>query len=174
MRRSKALLAAMLGAAAIGVSALADHTPENPDGRRISSPLLAGAQIDPETLRIVERACQSCHSERTQWPWYSHVPPASWLIHRDVARARDRFDLTRWGWYSALEKQALLSAIGAAARTGVMPPRRYRIFHPESDLSPPERERLYRWTRAERLRLREYDDPAPMSGDNRFLWDRRF
>jgi hypothetical protein len=173
MRRSKVLLAAMLGGLAIGVSALAHRTPDNPDGRRIS-PFLAGAQIDPETLGIVERACQNCHSERTQWPWYSHVPPVSWLIHRDVDRARDRLNLTQWGWYSSLERQALLSAIGAAARTGVMPPRRYTFLHPEGDLSRSERERLYGWTRAERLRLRDFDDPAPMSGDTRFLWDRRF
>jgi hypothetical protein len=96
MRRSKALLAAMVGGIAIGVSALACHMPDNPDGRRIS-PFLAGSEIDPETMGIVERACQNCHSERTQWPWYSRVPPVSLLVHRDVARARGRLNLTRWG-----------------------------------------------------------------------------
>ena len=156
MRLTKTSIAIALGVAALGVSALAFHA----DPPRTLTPVLAGAQIDSETLAIVERACQNCHSERTEWPWYSHVPPASLLIHRDVVQARDRMNLTRWEDYSALEKQALLSAIGAAVRTGVMPPRRYTVLHPRSVLTGLERERVYRWTREERLRLRNSAEPA--------------
>jgi len=174
VRPSTVLVATALAAATIAASALAFRPPGKVDPHRISSPLLDGAQIDAETLDIVERACQNCHSERTHWPWYSHIPPASWLLHRDVAHARDRFNLSRWEGYTPVEKQALLSAIGAAARTSVMPPRRYTFLHPQSKLSGPEREHLYRWTRSERLRLRNPDDRIPRSGDNRYLWDRRF
>jgi len=167
MRLSKFLLATALAAAAVAASALAFRPPGNAGPHRVASPLFGGAQIDATTLGIVERACQNCHSERTEWPWYSHIPPASWLLHRDVVHARDRFNLTRWEGYSPLEKQALLSAIGAAARTGVMPPSRYTLLHPESKLSRPERERLYLWTRAERLRLRYFDELPPISGDTK-------
>ena len=171
MRRSKALLATALGVVAIGASALTHRpSPRAPD----QSPLLRGARIDPVTLGIVERSCQNCHSERTEWPWYSHLPPASWLLHRDVAQARNRMNLSRWDGYTPAEQQALLSAIGGAARTGVMPPRRYTVLHPSSVLSPQERETLYRWTRAERSRLRTSEDPSVRPRDNRFLWDRRF
>ena len=174
MRLSNIQVATALLAAAIAASALAFRPQGNVDPHRISSPLLGGAQIDAEIFGIVERACQNCHSERTRWPWYSYIPPASWLLHRDVAHARDRFNLSRWEGYTPVEKQAILSAIGAAARTGVMPPRRYTFLHPESKLSGPEREHLYRWTRSERLRLRDFDGMPPISGDTRFLWDHRF
>ena len=48
--------------------------------RSSNAPLLAGASLDPAVVRIIERSCQNCHSERTDWPWYSYVAPMSWLI----------------------------------------------------------------------------------------------
>jgi len=49
-----------------------------------SQTILREAQIDPETLAIVQRACQNCHSQNTEWSWYSHIAPVSRLIARDV------------------------------------------------------------------------------------------
>ena len=31
--------------------------------------LLAGAVVDSDTIQIIERSCQNCHSEKTDWPW---------------------------------------------------------------------------------------------------------
>jgi hypothetical protein len=53
-----------------------------------SRALLARAEIDSQTAALFERSCQSCHSARTVWPWYSYLPPVSWLIERDVGLAR--------------------------------------------------------------------------------------
>ena len=162
MRLSPVLLATGLGAVAIAASALAFRVPHEADTNLDSGPLLVGARIDAETLRLVARSCQNCHSERTEWPWYSHLPPVSWALHRDVTQARDRLNLSRWADYTAVEKQALLSAIGAAVRTAEMPPSRYTLMHSESRLSRPEREQLYRWTRAERSRIRR-DGPSGLT-----------
>ena len=116
--------------------------------------LFNGAQIDPEILALVQRACQNCHSENTEWPWYSHVAPVSWLLARDVQQARSHMNLSQWQDYSTDDRLALLSAIGSAARNHVMPPQRYLYLHPEARLSDPERQQLYRWTRTERSRLK--------------------
>ena len=117
--------------------------------------VLDGAVVDAATLETIERSCGSCHSERTRWPWYSYAAPASWMLERDVSEARSRMNLSRWGGYSAQERETLLSAIGAVARTGEMPPRRYTLLHPEAELSSADRSRLYEWSRKERRRMRE-------------------
>jgi hypothetical protein len=57
------------------------------------------AQIDPETLAIVQRARQSCHSQNTEWPWYSRVAPVSWLLSHDVQQARSHMNLPQWQDY---------------------------------------------------------------------------
>lgn len=151
MRTSQRLFIPVLAAAAIGASGFAAL--QHPGERRKDWPLLAGADIDRGTLGIIERACQDCHSERTRWPWYSHIPPVSWLLQRDVMQARSHLDLSRWQDYSAGERRTLLSTIGAATRSETMPPGRYTVLHAEGRLSRAEREQVYRWTRAERSRI---------------------
>jgi heme-binding protein len=116
--------------------------------------VLRDAQIDPATLALFERACQNCHSERTQWPWYSHVAPMSWLIARDAQQARQHMNLSRWQEYSSDERLGLLSEIGSVVRNREMPKQRYLLLHPEARLTDKERLQIYEWTRTERTRLR--------------------
>src|SRR5581483_2935219 len=70
--------------------------------------LLVGAQVDPGTAGILERSCGNCHSNKTEWPWYSYVAPASVLVESDVAKARSRMNFSHWSDYSTDEQQAML------------------------------------------------------------------
>lgn len=122
----------------------------SPDNGRV---ILRDAQIDPDTLALVQRACQNCHSEKTAWPWYSRVAPASWLLERDVQQARLHMNLSRWQDYSPEDRLVFLSEIGSAVRNREMPVPRYLLLHPEARLTDAERQQLYRWTRTERSRI---------------------
>jgi len=68
----------------------------HPFGLKTNSagPLLSGADVDPAVVRILEKSCQNCYSERTEWPWYSYVAPMSWLIEKDVHEARSHLNLS--------------------------------------------------------------------------------
>jgi hypothetical protein len=112
-------------------------------------------KIAPAVFDHVSKSCLNCHSNNTSWPWYSYVAPMSWMVERDVSRGRARMNLSRWEEYSADEKIGLLTAMGAAIRTGIMPPPRYTLMHPDAKLSAAQRDEIYRWTQAERQRLRE-------------------
>jgi len=132
-----------------------------------SQAILQDAQIDPETLAIVQRACQNCHSQKTVWPWYSHVAPVSWLLARDVQQARLHMNLSRWQDYSSDDRLRLLSEMGSAVRNGEMPVKRYLLLHPEARLTESERQQIYRWTRAERSRLSKPVHPVHIDREPR-------
>ena len=129
--------------------------------------LLAGAEIDGRTAAVFERSCRNCHSARTVWPWYSYVPPSSWLIERDVRLARMRINFSRWDEYTTEQRQAYLGVIAAAVRNQQMPPRRFTLLHPEAVLSMAEREQIYKWARGERRRLRTSNNKAPPMAQTR-------
>jgi hypothetical protein len=149
------LLKFVLGAATVVVLASIFVHPSGPVRTAVSADrLLAGAEIDPAVLQVIERSCQNCHSEKTEWPWYSHVAPMSWLVESDVAQARSHMNLSRWDEYTIEEKQELLARVGALARTGEMPPARYTAIHANAKLSPAERQQIYEWAHTERRRLK--------------------
>ena len=103
---------------------------------------------------VFDSACINCHSEKTRWPWYSHVAPISWLIESDVKRARARLNLSRWDSLDASEQRSLLTAIATVIENREMPLHRYVVFHPEVRLSSDDSIRVIDWTHTERRRLR--------------------
>ena len=161
----KKMLIATGAAAVIAIGGSMIHPFGAPGAAESNQTILREAQIDPETLVIIQRACQNCHSQQTLWPWYSHVAPASWLLTRDVQQARMHMNLSRWQDYSADDQLRLLSAIGSAVRNRQMPVQRYLLLHPEARLTDAERQQIYGWTRSERNRLRRRSTPLNLTGE---------
>ena len=124
------------------------------------TPILSGADIDPETLGLIQRACQNCHSVNTELPLYGRIAPMSWLMARDVQQARLHMNLSQWLEYSAEDRIMLLSEIGSAVKNRQMPVQRYLLLHSEARLSDQEREQIYQWTRTERKRLKSAQAPT--------------
>ncbi len=128
--------------------------PENP-------PVLPGMSIEDNVpvpghiQRLLEQSCMDCHSNRTRWPWYSKVPPVSWMVHSDVARARRAMNLSEWGVMAPrLEVgAAYLAAACADVQSGRMPKRQYLWLHPSARLSPEERRQFCDWTEGEISRV---------------------
>lgn len=110
-----------------------------------------GAPGDVRQLMV--RSCGDCHSDRTRWPLYSHVAPASWLVERDVNLGREHMNLSRWSLYTIEERVDLLSKISTQLRLRQMPLKQYLLLHPEARLSDSERKLIIDWAKSERRRL---------------------
>lgn len=82
---------------------------------------------------IAERSCVACHSNTTDWPWYSHVAPASWLVTQDVLNGRDEFNVSTWDDDAGEADDAIETIV-----EGTMPPLRYVLMHPSARLSEEE------------------------------------
>jgi hypothetical protein len=149
-KRTKILLFLILASVASLSTLLATATPAARRG-----PFLIGAQIQPQVLSTLERACQNCHSENTSWPWYSNLPVVSARIHGDVEKARRSMDFSKWDEYSDQQKRGFLAALVESARRREMPPRGYRLMHPEARLSEADLKAIQDWARAEQGRIRE-------------------
>jgi hypothetical protein len=121
---------------------------------RAGAPLLAGADVPPSVVDVLIHGCSNCHSEKTRWPWYSQVAPASWLVESDVKRAREHLNLSRWDSLDAPVQRMLLTAIATVIENREMPLHRYVVFHPGVKLSAADSVQVIEWTHAERRRLR--------------------
>jgi mono/diheme cytochrome c family protein len=123
-----------LGALAVGVALqLVPYGREHTNPSVVREP----AWDRPRTRELFFRACKDCHSHETEWPWYSFMAPASWLVHYDVHEARSHFDVSDWGRAHNHGDEA-----AKLVRDGEMPLWYYRIAHPEARLSEREREQL--------------------------------
>jgi len=147
----------IIGASLLGLASLLAHPYGAVKTQASSKPLLADAPADPAVMQIIERSCQNCHSEKTDWPWYSYIAPMSWLIEKDVNQGRSHMNLSHWDEYNSESQQQILAELSSVVRNRQMPLPRYLKLHPEAALSDSEIDQLYRWARAERARLKSMD-----------------
>jgi hypothetical protein len=118
-----------------------------------SAPLFQTAQIDPASTATMQRACRSCHSNETDWPWYSHVAPVSWLVRKDVSEGREFLNFSLWAQYGTAGQSQLLVLAAGRIKDEKMPPKRYVLLHPEAQLSGQERSDLITALERESARL---------------------
>lgn len=123
-------------ALAIAVFLLAQLVPYGRD--HSNPPVLAEPEWDsPRTRELAERACFDCHSNETEWPWYSHIAPNSWMVQRDVDRGREELNYSEFGPDSDEADESAETVLD-----GEMPPWYYELAHPEARFSDAERDEL--------------------------------
>ena len=98
----------------------------------------ASVDVPAAVSAILARACRNCHSNETVVPWYGKLAPGSWLLARDVQRARRAMNLSTWAVGPGRHPGTAAGTLAAACadiRSNRMPLASYRLMHPESRLS---------------------------------------
>ena len=91
----------------------------------------------PQARALVKEHCFQCHSNETNWTWYSNIAPGSWLITYDVTKGRHEFNFSDWNNHPGkLEKMV------QTIQEGEMPPIQYWILHPSSRMNEQQKQEL--------------------------------
>ena len=107
------------------------------------------------TEQLAVGACYDCHSNLTDWKWYSNIAPFSWLIYNDVKGGRENLNFSEWN-----KPQADAGDIVEAVQGGGMPPLQYKPLHAGARLSSAERDELVRGLQ----KTLAQDPPVPGGG----------
>ena len=115
---------------------------------------LAGMSAVPaEVSGLFVRSCNDCHSNTTNWRWYTYVAPVSWFTVGHVDKGRAELNFSEWGRYGTRMKDTRLKAICAQCRSGSMPLASYTFVHRDVRLSPEEVTMICEWTENARKQL---------------------
>lgn len=110
---------------------------------QINPPVVSDFSGPSDVGAILKRSCYDCHSNETQWPWYSHVAPVSWLVAHDVAEGREHLDFSNWE--PLKDVVYIRAAIHGMVAKGEMPPKIYLLGHPGAAISDADLAILKNW-----------------------------
>ena len=107
--------------------------------------LLLNNGVPDSVAILLKAACYDCHSNESNYLWYSYVAPVSWLIARDVNLGKEELNFSDWESLKKMKKAQYLDEIYEVVSDGSMPMKIYPIMHPEAKLTSPDRERIAQW-----------------------------
>jgi hypothetical protein len=121
--------------------------------------LRAPANVQP----ILERSCNDCHSNRTQYPWYSRISPVSWWLKDHIDEGRRELNFSEFATYKPRRKAKKFEEICEQVKEGEMPLWQYVPVHPSAKLSDADRETLCTWAKGERALFPAFPKRVPGS-----------
>ena len=99
---------------------------------------------------LLKNTCYDCHSNNTDYPWYSNIQPVGWLMAKHIRKGKDELNYSEFGSYSLRRQLSKLDGITNSIRDDIMPMSSYKLMHKNSILSTYEKELLNKWVQQAR------------------------
>jgi len=112
---------------------------------RSNPPVTGKIDAPSNVLSILKASCFDCHSNETEWPWYSYVAPVSFLVSADVEDGRKRVNFSEWDKYDDEKRAKKLDAIIEEVEEGEMPLSKYTLMHPDAKMDQAKIKVLKDW-----------------------------
>ncbi|MEO8761262.1 MAG: heme-binding domain-containing protein [Bacteroidia bacterium] len=111
--------------------------------------------VSPEIKNILATSCYDCHSNHTEYPWYSNVQPvASWLAHH-VDEGKRELNFSEFNTYKLRRKTHKLKEVIKQIKKDEMPLTSYLIIHKNATLSADQKAKLLKWAEESILALND-------------------
>jgi len=96
-------------------------------------------------LQVLKAACYDCHSNNTNYPWYSNIQPIAWFLNRHIVEGKAELNFDEFGNYSSRRQQSKLKSIRSQIEKREMPLKSYKLLHKKASLTELERSTIINW-----------------------------
>jgi hypothetical protein len=105
----------------------------------------------PDSVQVIlDKACYDCHSNNTDYPWYSNIQPVGWLLTKHIKKGKNDLNFSEFGGYSARRQLSKLDGIAENVSADDMPLKSYRLMHKNAQLHQNEKDLLIDWAQHSR------------------------
>lgn len=90
-------------------------------------------------------SCYDCHSNKTNYPWYSNIEPLGWWLAHHIKEGKAELNFNEFDSYSRRRQLSKLKAIGESIEDGSMPLSSYTLIHQSARLSNEDKKTIMQW-----------------------------
>ncbi len=95
---------------------------------------------------ILKISCYDCHSNNTQYPWYTNIQPVGWLMANHIKDGKEDLNFNEFGNYPKRRQLSKLKGTENSIKDGSMPLSSYTLIHKNANLSRENRAVILKWT----------------------------
>lgn len=101
--------------------------------------------VPDEVKTILAKACNDCHSNKTEYPWYANIQPAAFWLNDHVVDGKRHLNFNEFNKYRIAKQYKKLEECIDEVKEGEMPLESYTIIHKNAILTEPEKITLTNW-----------------------------
>jgi hypothetical protein len=94
---------------------------------------------------ILRTSCYDCHSNNTNYPWYSYIQPARFYMEHHIKEAKENLNFCEWGKYSKRKQENKLDRIVKQIKSNEMPLASYTLIHKNARLTNVQKKEVMDW-----------------------------
>lgn len=100
----------------------------------------------PQNISVLLKAsCYDCHSNNTNYPWYSKIQPGAWFMENHIKEGKEELNFNEWTNYSNRRKKSKLKSIINQIKDDEMPLSSYTLIHRDALISEAEKQEIIQW-----------------------------
>jgi hypothetical protein len=100
----------------------------------------------PEKVKtILAKACNDCHTNNTEYPWYSRIQPVDWWLNHHVEEGKEHLNLDEYTNRPLRYQYHKMEEIAEQVKEGEMPLKSYTWMHKDAILTEEEKNELINW-----------------------------
>lgn len=105
--------------------------------------------IQPEIANTIRTSCYDCHSNETQYPWYSSIAPASWWLKNHINEGRSHLNFSIFATYEPKRQIRKMEECVEMLEKHEMPLESYYLGHQDAKLTDAQRKDLIKYFKKE-------------------------
>lgn len=106
--------------------------------------------IPADVNTILKKACNDCHSNYTEYPWYNNIQPVAWWLNNHVKDGKRHLNFSDFGSMRVARQYKRMNDCIEEVKEGGMPLDSYLWIHTNAKLTDEEKQKLYNWCNAVR------------------------
>lgn len=110
----------------------------------------------PEPMaKLIKNSCYDCHSNETEYPAYSYIQPAGWLLKNHIDEGRKELNFSTFATYEPKRQAHKLEEAAEYVEQKKMPLESYTLGHSDAKLSVEQRKQLVDYFRMIQKQIQE-------------------
>jgi len=101
--------------------------------------------VPTEVKTILAKACNDCHSNKTEYPWYANIQPAAFWLNDHVVDGKRHMNFNEFNKYRIAKQYKKLEECIDEVKDGEMPLESYTLIHKNAILTEAEKTTLTNW-----------------------------
>ncbi|MES2646894.1 MAG: heme-binding domain-containing protein [Bacteroidota bacterium] len=113
----------------------------------------AMVSVPDSVQQLLKMACYDCHSNNTNYPWYTNIQPIGWWLNDHIEEGKQHLNFNEFvnipplnGKTTRERQLKKLEEVKETIEEGEMPLTSYTFIHKEAKLSPAQKQLIIDWS----------------------------